>query len=748
MIKDNPILSRYSLSRQVCEWLGWRRPNGELKDMSCRVALLTLQKKGVIDLPAKRKEPIKKREELHSVILEKTPVFTTLAELGEVSIIPTDSRDRDKFRIWTELMSHHYLGSGPLCGAQIRYLIRSEKHGWLGGLSFSAPAWRVSARDKWIGWDDEIRKRQLPKVVCNSRFLILPWVDVPNLASHVLSLSVRRLPEDWRNRYAEEPVLIETYVECEKFIGTCYKAANWIYVGKTAGRGRQDRANKKEVPIKDVYLYQLVKDVRERLCGGVTLMQEEAVGPPADWAEEEFGNAAFGDERLTKRLLTIARDLWAKPQANLPQACGNMAKAKAAYRFFKNEEVRMDKILKPHYESTYKRMQGEKIVLAIQDTTTLNYSSHPAMEGTGFIGSSKDGGIGLVVHDTLAMNTEGTPLGLIDVQCWARDEEEYGKRHKRHELPIEEKESFKWLKSFNAAGMAKKECPETLVISVGDREADIYELFELAQQDPNGAKVLVRAMRDRVLAEEQKHLLEKMQTEQLAGKCELQVPRKGIIPTRTACMEVRFSEVTLKPPKRKTNLPNVKIWAVLTEERETPEGIVPLKWLLLTTVETTTFEEAMERVKWYSLRWGIEIYHRTLKSGCKIEDRQLGTADRIETCLAIDMVVAWRVFHLTKLGRETPDVPCTVFFEEAEWKALVTFVTRNAALPSKVPSLKECTRMIGSLGGHLGRKGDGEPGTEAMWLGLQRLDDISAMWKVMVVNSPQPPPIVSRNNYG
>lgn len=409
----------------------------------------------------------------------------------------------------------------------------------------------------------------------------------------------------------------------------------------------------------------------------------------------------------------------------------------------------MDKILTPHYESTYKRMRGEKVVLAVQDTTTLNYSAHPATEGIGFIGSSKEGAMGLLVHDTLAINAEGTPLGLLDVQCWARDKEEFGKKHKRHGLPIEKKESYKWIKSFNAADKAKKVNPETLIVSVGDREADIYELFEHAQKDPNGAKVLVRAERDRALAEEQKHLLEKLHTGQSGWEYELHVPRKGNIPTRTANMEIRFSEVILKPPLMKSDLPNIKIWAILTEEIDAPEGIAPLKWLLLTTVETTTFEEAMERVKWYALRWGIEIYHRTLKSGCKIEERQLGTADRLEACLAIDMIVAWRVFYLTKLGRDVPEVPCTVFFEEAEWKALVTFKTKNVIPLNEVPSLRECIRMVGSLGGHLGRKGDGEPGTKAIWLGLQRLDDITAMWKIMVCNFPQPPPtVVFRKKYG
>jgi hypothetical protein len=156
-------------------------------------------------------------------------------------------------------------------------------------------------------------------------------------------------------------------------------------------------------------------------------------------------------------------------------------------------------------------------------------------------------------------------------------------------------------------------------------------------------------------------------------------------------------------------------------------------WKLITTVEVKTLAQALELIEWYTQRFQIEVYHRTLKSGCKIEERQLGNAERIEGCLAIDMVVAWRIVHLTKLGREVPQVPCTVFFEEAQWKALVAFVTREVRVPVKPPTLQEAILMMAKrLGGFLGRKGDGEPGAEIIWKALQRLDDITQMWVVMM----------------
>ena len=166
--------------------------------------------------------------------------------------------------------------------------------------------------------------------------------------------------------------------------------------------------------------------------------------------------------------------------------------------------------------------------------------------------------------------------------------------------------------------------------------------------------------------------------------------------------------------------------------------------MLLTTLRVRSFEDAVEKTEWYCLRWGIEVYHKTLKSGCQVEERQLGTADSLEACLAIDMVVAWRIFHLTKLGRETPEAPCTVFFEDAQWKALVGYKTQTPIPPEKPPTLGEAMRMVATLGGFLGRKSDGHPGTKTLWLGLQRLDDLTEMWKICInLFAPQlskPPP--------
>jgi len=756
-IESEPTISRRALSVRVCEWLNWKSSNGKPKEMSCRVALLKLHRGGHLSLPEPgvRNWTAVQGERCTLSLPEIESLRCRLKALGEIKLVLVESKDRPLSRLWNNLMeTYHYLGAGPLCGAQVRYLIESSVYGLIGGLAFSAAAWRVARRDRWIGWSEGARKANLGKVICNSRFLLVPRVT--HLASHVLSLCARRLKQDWVERYGVRPMLLETYVERDRFEGTCYRSANWSDVGATQGRGRMDRDRTYSAPIKEVYVYPLQRDARKGLCveaqpTPIRYRSREA-GVAQDWAEEELGQSDMGDRRLNKRAVSIAKAFYARPQANIPQACQTRAETKATYRFLDHPETSMEKVLASHYEATLDRIGREEVVLAVQDTTTLNYTAHAATENLGPIGYRRNGGTGLLVHDTMAFNREGTPLGLLDVQCWARDEKEFGKRKRRHEVAIEQKESYKWLASLQKIAEAQKQCPKSTLVSVADREADIYEFFKLALSDPSMPKLLVRAEQDRLLAEGQGHLWEKMEREETAGFQQIRVPRQKNRPARVARLEVRFGQVTLKPPKRKKSRSELTLWAVWAREFGVPAEGERIEWMLLSTLPVTTFEQAIEKLAWYTIRWGIEVYHRTLKSGCKVEERQLGHADRIETCLAIDMVVAWRIFHLAKLGRETPDVPCTVFFEEVEWKALLAHITQNPKPSDHQPTLREAMRMVASLGGFLGRKGDCEPGTKSLWLGLQRLDDLSSMWKLLTAipssHSSLSPLVSSNPGYG
>jgi len=775
-VGEDASLTRYRLAKEVCVRLDLRDAKGRPREMACRGQLLALERQGRIKLPPPRREPPAPRP---AAVTPAWPEFAgTLADLGPVTLQPVlggTAASHD----WNAMMrAHHPQGAGPLCGAQIRYRIVGERHGVLGGLAVSAAAWRLRARDTWLGWTDAARGENLQGIVCNSRFLILPAVRVKHLASHVLGQLTRRIGRDWRERYGAAPWLMETCVAASR-AGTCYRAANWIELGMTAGRGRQDRDNKAgdnkagddhagarttrggdvrvdqaeaagdeaasdgaasdgtasdgtgetQPAVKRVFVYPLAPAVLNRLC------PDRPAAPPG-WVHREFGGAKLGDARLEARLLDLGAAFFARPQANIPQACGSTAAAKAAYRFFDNDRVTMDALLEPHHQATIERMRHEPVVLVAQDTTSLCYTTHPGMAGLGPIGNTVNGPQGIEVHSAQAFTPAGLPLGLLDIVAWARDPATFGKGKACDGKPIADKESNKWLTALVPIAAAAARCPGTRVVTLADREADIYEYLLDAHQ--RGLETVVRAKeKNRRLDGEVLKLWPHILARPNAGTIDLVVPRRGKQPPRPATLSVRFDTVTLKPPHAKKHLPTLRVVVVLSREETPPPGVTePLEWLLLSTAprwpaagqEVACLADAVARIHWYTGRWGIEVFHRILKSGCQIEDRQLGTAERLEACLAIDAVVAWRIHHLTWLGRATPDVPCDTVFDDDLWKGVIVFRTRKPP-PAKPPSLREMIRAIAGLGGFLGRKSDGEPGAQTLWRGLQRADDIAIAFR-------------------
>lgn len=723
-VNAEPSISRGDLSRRLCQWLDWRSSAGGWQEGSCRKALAELNRRGAIQLPSAAGGFAFQQVKEPSMEVEVPTVCGSLEDLGTVEVVPVTSRHCKDSRIWRALLErYHYLGSASLCGAQIRYVIKSSRFGYLGALAFSSATWALRARDRYIGWSEGARIANLRFVVTNDRFLILPGVQVKNLASHILAAALRRLPRDWEARYRVRPLLVETFVDPMRFNGTCYRAANWQVVGETAGR-------RDGIP-KRVFVQPLCVGWRAILCKEPPIRLGEMPRPasPSSWAEEEFGTLRLYDQRLKQRLFTLAQDFYNRPQASIPEACGSKARTMGAYRFFQNAKITMDVILTPHTEATVERIKAHAVVLAPQDTTLLNYYHHPATTGLGPINNQDNKATGLILHDTLAFTEAGTPLGILDAQCWARDPEDKGKRYRRKALPIEQKESMKWLRSFRKVAQIQKLCPETTLVSIGDRESDVYELFVEATKEPSGPKLLVRAERSRSRQVEQGALWPFMAAQPVAGTLKLHIPKRGNRQAREARVDIHFSEVELVPPKN-TKHPPVKAWAVYVREQPSEENETLIEWMLLTTAEVETFDEARKRVQWYSGRWGIEVFHRTLKSGCRIKDRQLGTADRLESCLGVDMVIAWRIYHMTMLGRETPDHPCTIFFEDIEWRALCCYHAKIPQPPKEPPTMVQAIRMVGSIGGHLGRKSDGMPGTQCLWRGLQRLDTAIQMYAV------------------
>lgn len=446
------------------------------------------------------------------------------------------------------------------------------------------------------------------------------------------------------------------------------------------------------------------------------------------WAEVELGRAQLGDVRRTRRLIKVAEQRLQQPDASLPESCGSWAATKALYRLMDNEALTPGVILDSHREALIQRARGVAVVLCPQDTTYVDYTHHPNTAGLGVMQDADHHG--LLVHTTLAITPERVPLGLLDQQVWTRAADTLGKRHDRRAKPTAEKESQKWLKSLQGVADLQARCPEVRWISVADREADLYDFLREAHQ--LNVEIVVRAAWDRRVAHPEAHLWARVECQPIKGTLTVAVPRRPDRPAREAQLSVRFIEVSLCPPHHRhaEHLPPVTVWAILVREDLPPAGQDAIEWLLLTTSPTPTWVEACERVEWYAARWLIEVYHKILKSGCRIEARQFEQAARLKRYLALDSVVAWQVLYLTMAGREMPNLPCTTILEVDEWQALYCFIHQVAIPPNTPPTLREVTRWIAQLGGFLGRARDGQPGTTVLWRGLQRLHDIVATWQL------------------
>jgi hypothetical protein len=450
---------------------------------------------------------------------------------------------------------------------------------------------------------------------------------------------------------------------------------------------------------------------------------------PADWVIHEFAQAALPDQRHRRRLQMIATAFAQKPTAPIPQACNSLAEAKATYRFVENDAIVPAAIREPHHQATVQRVRSHPIILAVQDTTTLNYSTHPCTQGLGPICHTRKA-IGLLLHSTLAITPAGQPLGFLHNAVRARDRR--ARVSSREPRKLANKESYKWVESLTACQAVAPLCPNTLLVNITDREGDLYDLFVQALRAPVEGKVelLVRARHDRKLAEGSATLWQQVARQPVAATLQVRVGRHGDQPRRLASLSIRFCAVQLKAPKRKAEQPSLQLWAIQAQEVHPPKGTTPILWQLLTTLPVTSAAEALERVRWYAQRWQIEVIHKVLKSGCKVEQRQLETAQRLERALSIDLVVAWRILALCKAARELPDDPISDWLPAAQWQTLWCYVHQRPTAPKTAPTVHQAVRWIAQLGGFLGRKSDGEPGTTTLWRGLQQLEAMAKMWEL------------------
>mgnify|MGYP005813894545 CR=1 FL=1 len=451
----------------------------------------------------------------------------------------------------------------------------------------------------------------------------------------------------------------------------------------------------------------------------------------ASWAFTELIGAEMGDMRLNDRLIRIVEAMSDQPEVAIPQACGK-AGAKAAYRFFDNPRVQVKDIWAVHVARTVKRAAEHAIVLAPQDTTTWSLSHHPATQGLGPIGDDRESR-GMLIHSTLLLSPRGTPLGIVDQQAWARSLGNYGSRRLARQKSVEQKESGCWLKSLAAVQQILPENQQVVVI--GDRESDIFDLF-VAPRRP-GVELLVRVGRvTRKVDHEAGYLNRAISQTPVRGTLLVEVPRADDRPTRQAKLELRWTTLTVLPPRnhfQRRELSPIRLQFILAEERQPPADQEPVSWLLMTTLPVENLEDAARLLTWYTYRWRNERFHFVLKSGCGIEDLQLEKAERLERALPCYSLVAWRLLWLTYQARQNPEQPCTGILERHEWQSLCATVHPRKPIPSHPPTLRDAICMIAQLGGFLARKHDRHPGVQTLWRGLRRLNDISSTWQLAML---------------
>jgi hypothetical protein len=697
LLKANPTPNRNGLAKDLCRRLDLRDSKGDWQIATTSKALRELEDQGLWQLPKSRSQRAREWHptRLNHPVPSPTELPELLQELRGLRLI--EVTDEEHLRIWNELMlGEHPLKDCRLVGRQLRYLLGSD-HGWLGALGFGSAALYLEGRDDWIGWNHSQRRQYLERVLNMNRFLIRPMVRCPNLASHTLALCARQVSEDFERRYGLRPWLLESFVETPTYEGSCYKAANWMRVGQTKGRGRNGLkyAGKS---IKDVYLYALVQGLQDRV--GVKPPTVSALSPESglegpSWAEHEFGDCELGDERLTRRLVKIARDQAAQPNGSYAQAAGGHRHAlKGYYRLLNHEGPELDpeKLLQNHRARTLRRMSRERTALIVQDSTDLNFSTRSQCQGLGQIGTNQTGAKsrGLRLHSSLALNPSGLPLGIVQLQG-AAPESARGKDRRR---PIEQKDSYRWLEGFAEAMNIAALLPQTQVIDITDREGDMFELFHFRRsQAGRKAELLVRSKTDRCLEGTDQKLFAELAAVPLAKRVSIAVPRqrehlslpsapgRPALQAREARVEIRFKEVTLSPPNRSQtrNLPPIKVWAVYLVEPHPPQGAEALEWLLLTTVEVRSLKQALKCIRWYCRRWRIEEWHRVLKSGCKVLEHQNHRAEVLLRAIAIDAVIAWRIMLLALLGREVPELPCHVLFNPMECEVLGLLAKKKTA---------------------------------------------------------------------
>jgi len=453
------------------------------------------------------------------------------------------------------------------------------------------------------------------------------------------------------------------------------------------------------------------------------------------WTECEVDETAFKDARLGRRFGEVIRQIGDGMGESIPYACQDWANTKAAYRFLANNRVEEAEILSGHFAATCARFAASSgPVLLIQDTTEFAYrreaSDRIGMTKSVNSGRDKRGRLrhhtvcGMLMHSSLAVTTDGIPLGLSAVKFWTRKKfkgtAQLKKKINPTRVPIEKKESIRWLENLRQS-IEHLGSPERCV-HVGDRESDIYELYCLSQD--LGAHFLVRTCVDRLAGNGEHTIATEMEEVQVKGLHYVEVRDANGDMTRVA-LELKFKQIVVQPPiGKKKRYPPLRLSILHATERNPPKGRKPIEWKLITDLAVRTRQDAIEKINWYAMRWKIETFHKILKSGCRAEDSKLRTADRLANLMALFCILSWRVLWLTMIARAAPEEPPNIALTGAEIAILDNLVTDAGNRQCRKGTLAFYITKLARLGGYLARASDAPPGIFVIWRGLARLTDI------------------------
>ncbi|HVT30314.1 MAG TPA: IS4 family transposase [Lacipirellulaceae bacterium] len=452
------------------------------------------------------------------------------------------------------------------------------------------------------------------------------------------------------------------------------------------------------------------------------------------WLEQEIERSRFRDARLRKRFGLLLERLWKGMGQTIPLACQDWANTKAAYRFMDNDRVNEQDILSGHFQATAQRFSTtDGPILVLQDTTSFSYErERPELIGyaSNTLTAAKRYGrdkespqCGILMHSSLAVTTEGLPLGLASIKFWSRKEfkNTTKKRSKVNftRIPIEEKESYRWIENLRQS-TARLGDPSRCV-HIGDRESDIFELFCAASE--LGTHFLVRTCTNRLAGDGQHTVADEMSEVRVKGLHRIEFrDAKGRL--HQALLEIRYRRLTVWPPVAKQrHYPALRLTVIHATECGEPAGRPRVEWKLATDLPVNSRADAIEKIDWYAMRWKIETFHKNLKSGCKAEESQLRTAGRLTNLIAIFCILAWRVFWLTEINRSAPEAPPEVALTATE-ASLLDQLVKDTARTAQAPPLSRSLIKLAQLGGYLARANDPPPGNKVIWRGMHRLVDI------------------------